>query len=122
MRIGNGLFNFFEGKPCEVYAVPFDVRLPIPKSTKIYTVVQPDLCVICDNSKTDKRGAIAAPDLIVEILSPSNLKRDLSDKFNIYEEAGVKEYWIVSPRGKTVLIYVLRKGKFIGLKPFIEEK
>ena len=113
--------KFFENKPCKVVSAPFDVRLPIPKDNKIYTVVQPDLCVICDKSKIDKRGAIGAPDLIVEILSPNNSKRDLLDKFNLYQEAGVKEYWIVSPREKTVLIYILKKDKYIGLQPFTEE-
>ena len=118
-----GIFwQHFKNKPCKVVAAPFDVRLPIPKGKKIYTVVQPDLCVICDKNKIDKRGAIGAPDLIVEILSPNNSKRDLYDKFKLYEEAGVKEYWIVRPDEKTVFIYVLNKeGKYIGLEPFTEE-
>ena len=88
----------------------------------MYTVVQPDLCVICDKSKIDKRGAKGAPDLIIEIVSPGNSKRDLKDKFNIYEEVGVKEYWVVEPYLKSLFIYVLnKKGKYIGLKPLTED-
>ncbi len=116
------LDNILHGSPCEVYHAPFDVRLPIPKGNKAYTVVQPDLCVFCDKSKIDKRGGNGAPDLIIEIVSPGNSKRDLDDKFNIYEEVGVKEYWIVQPYEKTLFIYILNKeGKYIGLKPFTED-
>ncbi|MDR1368600.1 MAG: Uma2 family endonuclease, partial [Dysgonamonadaceae bacterium] len=77
---------------CKVYHAPFDVRLPKNGETaddKIYTVVQPDICVICDPAKLDKRGCIGAPDLIVEVQSPSTAKHDLNDKFRLYEEAGV---------------------------------
>ncbi len=118
LKIGNYLAH----KPCKVYAAPFDVRLPIPKGNKAYTVVQPDLCIICDDSKTDDYGAIDAPDLVVEILSPSTSKRDFRDKFEIYQESGVKEYWIVNPNEKNVLVYVLNKeGKYIGLQIFTED-
>ncbi len=114
--------NYLENQPCKVYFAPFDVRLPIPKGNKAYTVVQPDLCIICDDSKTDDYGAIDAPDLVVEILSPSTSKRDLKDKYKIYEESGVKEYWIVYPNEKSVLVYILNKeGKYIGLKPLTED-
>ena len=116
------LYDYLKNKPCKVYAAPFDVRLSIPKGKKAYTVVQPDLCVICDDSKTDERGAIDAPDLVVEILSPSTSKRDLNDKFEIYEESGVKEYWIVYPNEKSVMIFYLdNEGKYIGLKPVTED-
>ncbi len=119
----HGIFwQYLENKPCKVYAAPFDVRLPIPKGKKMYTVVQPDLCVICDKTKTDKRGAIGAPDLVVEIVSLSNSKRDLKDKFKIYEEAGVKEYWVIQPNEKMIFAYVLNnEGKYIGLEPFAED-
>ncbi len=113
---------YFKNKSCKIFAAPFDVRLPIPKGKKMYTVVQPDLCVICDKSKIDKRGAKGAPDLAIEIISPGNSKRDLYDKFKIYEEAGIKEYWIVQPNIKTILVYCLNKeGKYTGLKPFTED-
>ena len=96
---------------CRIYQAPFDVRLPLHGSTdddKIYDVVQPDICVICDLTKLDEKGCIGAPDLIVEILSPSTLKYDWNYKFNLYEAAGVKEYWIVDPKTKTTNIFLLQ--------------
>ena len=96
---------------CQVYHAPFDVRLPLNGSNddnKIYDVVQPDICVICDLSKLDDKGCVGAPDLIVEVLSPSTLKYDWNYKFNLYEKAGVKEYWIVDPKAKTVSVFLLQ--------------
>ncbi len=111
--------------PCKIYAAPFDVRLPHfskKLNKQVTTVVQPDLCVICDPSKLDAKGCIGAPDLIIEILSPGNSKREMHDKFGIYEEAGVREYWLVQPAEKTVLRYVLNEnGQFYGLRPMTEE-
>jgi Uma2 family endonuclease len=103
------LSNYLIGKSCEVYAAPFDVRLPRKsKDDKdILTVVQPDVCVICDPSKLDDRGCIGAPDIVVEILSPGNNQKDLKNKYEIYEESGVKEYWIISPQNETFLKYTL---------------
>ena len=101
---------------CEVYHAPFDVRLPLHGSTdndKIFDVVQPDICVICDLSKLDDKGCIGAPDLIVEVLSPSTLKYDWNYKFNLYEAAGVKEYWIVDPKAQTANVFLLQAdGKY----------
>ena len=96
---------------CHIYYAPFDVRLPKNNETKddeIYNVVQPDICVICDLSKLDDKGCIGAPDLIVEILSPSTLKNDWCYKFGLYETCGVREYWIVDPKGKTVNVFLLQ--------------
>ncbi|ADY53271.1 protein of unknown function DUF820 [Pseudopedobacter saltans DSM 12145] len=115
------LANFLQGKPCDVYTAPFDVRFPTKsKADKdIYTVLQPDLCVICDKSKLDDRGCLGAPDLVVEILSPGNNKKELLNKYEIYEESGVKEYWVVSPSDKTLLIYTLNEtGKYQPSKLF----
>ena len=109
------LSNFLKGNSCEVYTAPFDVRLPRKsKDDKdILTVVQPDICVICDPAKLDDRGCIGAPDIVVEILSPGNNKKELQNKYEIYEESGVKEYWIVTPQEKTFLKYVLsNEGQF----------
>ena len=101
---------------CRIYHAPFDVRLPKNnelKDNKIYDVVQPDICVICDLSKLDDRGCIGAPDLIVEVLSPSTLKYDWNYKFNLYEAAGVREYWIVDPKAKVVNVFLLQSdGKY----------
>ena len=101
---------------CKVFYAPFDVRLPKNGETddeKIDTVVQPDICVICDLSKIDKRGCCGAPDMIVEILSPSTTKKDVFDKFLLYEESGVKEYWIVYPENEAVTVFLLQgNGKY----------
>lgn len=109
---------------CKMYAAPFDVRLinfkESTKDNQITSVVQPDLCVICDVYKLDDKGCVGAPDLIIEILSPGNSNREMTLKFDLYEENGVKEYWIVNQANKTILIYVLKENKFIGLKPVIE--
>lgn len=117
--------NFLKGKKCNVFSAPFDVRLPDTAAEKanqkITTVVQPDLCVICDPEKIDERGCLGAPDLIIEILSKHTAVKDLRDKFEVYEEAGVKEYWVVHPQEQTVLVYILNaNGKYEGvLKPYV---
>jgi Uma2 family endonuclease len=117
----NGCFyENFKRKPCSVFEAPFDVRLPIKSAKKDTTVVQPDLCVICDESKIDKRGCNGAPDLIVEIISPGNSKHDIHTKFNLYQEAEVKEYWMVEPEERMILVYTLRNGEYVGLKPLVE--
>ncbi len=126
-ELGNILYTYFKKKECKVYVAPFDVRLVSPsknspKDEDITTVFQPDLCVICDKSKLDDRGCLGAPDLIVEIVSPGNSKKELKNKFEIYEEYKVREYWIVDYVSKTILLYVLEKDKFIGLKPFTEDE
>jgi Uma2 family endonuclease len=101
---------------CKIYHAPFDVRFPKNGKTaddEIYTVVQPDICVICDPKKLDDKGCIGAPDLIVEVQSPSTAQRDLKEKFDLYEEAGVKEYWVVFPRVKGLTVFLLQEdGKF----------
>jgi Uma2 family endonuclease len=111
-------------KSCQVFLSPFDVRLsPRRKeaNSKVLTVVQPDVCVVCDLSKIDKNGCVGAPDLVVEVLSPGNTGREMKDKYEIYEENGVKEYWLVEPNDKIVLVYVLNEqGRYVGLKPFTE--
>jgi len=113
--------NSLRGKLCQVFSAPFDVRLPISSKRKndkeIITVVQPDLCVVCDPLKIDDRGCIGAPDWIVEILSPHSSSKDLREKFDVYEEAGVKEYWVVHPQEQTLLIYMLdQNGKYTGIR------
>ena len=122
-----GLFwQYFQHKDCKVFPAPFDVRLP-KKSAKegepTYTVVQPDLCVICDLTKLDDRGCVGAPDLIIEILSPGNSRREMKEKYEVYEESGVKEYWIVHPTEKSVQIFLLdeAKEKFYGIQPFVAD-
>ena len=96
---------------CHIYFAPFDVRLPLQGATdndQIYDVVQPDICVVCDLAKLDERGCVGAPDMIVEVLSPSTLKNDWNYKFNLYEKVGVREYWIVDPKTKTANVFLLQ--------------
>jgi Uma2 family endonuclease len=121
LNVSSAFFQYFKHFPCDVYVAPFDVRLPIKSKKKDSTVVQPDLCVVCDQTKLDMQGCNGAPDLIVEIVSPNNRNHDLSTKFKLYEEAGVLEYWIVEPLEKVVLVYTLRDGIYVGLKPQIGE-
>jgi Uma2 family endonuclease len=108
--------NYLLGKKCEVYHAPFDVRLPKNRETepdKIYNVVQPDITVVCDPDKLDEKGCIGAPDLIVEIISKSSAKRDMKDKYNLYEESGVREYWIAFPEENAIYKFVLSDaGKY----------
>jgi Uma2 family endonuclease len=118
--------GYFRQKPCKVFVAPFDVRLSDSKKQKVqdelvFTVVQPDLSVICDTGKIDERGCVGAPDLVIEILSPGNTKKEMGIKFDLYEENGVKEYWLVELSEKVVYVYILKDGKFIGLKPFTED-
>lgn len=109
--------NYLRKKKCEVFHAPFDVRLPkIETATddnEIYTVVQPDIVVICDHNKIDEKGCLGAPDLIIEITSPFTSKKDVEDKFLLYENAGVQEYWIIHPEDETLNIFKLdKKGKY----------
>ena len=121
-RIQHFLSNALWKSPCELYAAPFDVRLTkIRNDREVKTVVQPDLCVICDPSKLDDRGCNGAPDLIVEILSSGNSRTEMRDKFDLYQEAGVLEYWVVRPNEKTIQVWVLNEqGRYIGLPPTVE--
>ena len=102
--------SFLRRSPCQMYHAPFDVRLTRsagPGDAQVQTVVQPDIFVVCDPGKLDERGCIGAPDWIIEIVSPGNLKHDTITKFGLYEENGVREYWVVFPGEQTVLAYVL---------------
>jgi Uma2 family endonuclease len=104
------LYEFFKDKDCTVYMAPFDVRLPdnvTLEDYKVTTVVQPDIFVICDQSKLDDRGCVGSPDLIIEILSPSTAAKDLKVKRALYEKHGVQEYWLVHPTDQVVMSYQL---------------
>lgn len=107
------ILNRFANDSCQVYFAPFDVRLIDSKKKKksdkeIYSVVQPDICVICDPEKLDDRGCLGAPDWIIEILSPGNNKKEVDNKFRLYEENGVREYWVVYPSEQHVLVFDLK--------------
>ena len=117
---------FLENKSCEMFYSPADVRLPNNGETsndKIYTVVQPDLFVVCDKGKLDEKGCLGAPDFIIEILSKSSAKHDAKTKYALYEKHGVKEYWIVHPEEQTVLVYILNEsGKFENVGIFAQDE
>lgn len=85
-------------------------------------MVQPDLCVICDPNKLDAKGCLGAPDLVVEILSPGNTRKEIKNKFEFYEEQGGKEYRIVYPDTRNIQIFVLRVGKYVGIQPVAEDE
>ncbi len=114
MDISFAIKSFLKDKGCQIYFAPFDVRLPkkTANDEEIYTVLQPDICVICDLTKVDKKGCLGAPDIIVEVLSPGNSAKEMKSKYAVYEEAGVLEYWVVSPQNQLVFQYQLVNGKF----------
>ena len=105
------LGNFLKGKPCEVYLSGLDVRLN--PDTLDDTVVQPDLVIICDHSKLDDAGCKGVPEMVVEILSPSNSRYDKVTKFNRYLKAGIIEYWIVDPVTQSLAVHILKDNNYI---------
>ena len=118
-NIAGELYSFLKNKSYRAFTAPFDVRLIKDESSdhKIKTVVQPDICVVCDlNKLTDHKGCKGAPDLVVEILSPGNNQREVNIKYDLYEEFGVKEYWVVYPTEQVITIYRLNaEGKYIAV-------
>ncbi len=112
-----------EHKPCKVFHAPVDIVLPIEnkKRNKSTTVVQPDICVICDPSIIEDKAVFGVPDFVVEIVADKNVKKDTQIKFDLYEEAGVKEYWIVFVDMRFVKIFILENGKYQRLNTFSED-
>jgi len=106
-------YAFLKGKTCEVFAAPFDVRLFYEEDESDDTVVQPDVVVVCDPKKLGEEGCRGAPDMVVEILSPSNTAIEMQRKLNLYMEAEVREYWVVDPMNKHITIYRLQDGEYI---------
>ena len=106
----------FKNKTCKAFAAPFDVYLPSQNNSG-QTIVQLDLCVICDLGKIEKKGCVGSPDLIVEILSPGNSRKEVKDKYEIYQEAGVKEYWLIYPAEQVLQVYILKNTTFVAKQP-----
>ena len=108
------LANQLDGQPCRPYIAPVDVRLPRKDEADaaIDTVVQPDVLVVCDPGKVDRRGVRGAPDWLLEVLSPSTAAHDQIAKRRTYERAGVREYWLVHPGDRTLTVYVLENGQY----------
>ena len=120
-NLQGALFVFLKNSRCKLYTAPFDVRFPQKGESQVYTVVQPDLCVVCDFEKIDSKGCVGAPDLVVEILSPGNSKKEMKSKFALYQEEGVREYWIVDPDRELVLVYVAENKKFRPTLPITDD-
>ena len=109
------LANYLLGKKCKVYPAPFAVRLfeqDGDSPEDVDTMVEPDITVVCDPSKLDERGCKGAPDMVVEILSPSTQRHDRFTKFSLYQRASVREYWIVDPDSKTAQSFILEDGHY----------
>ena len=120
MVVGNlygEIRNFLKGKSCQVFVAPYDVRLPVKnrrRDDEIDTVVQPDVCIVCDPSKVDERGVCGAPDLVIEVLSPGNSQKEVRYKYELYEEAGVREYWVVNPAEQNLVAFLLTEEDKFG--------
>ncbi|WP_151089028.1 Uma2 family endonuclease [Hymenobacter baengnokdamensis] len=115
--------TFLLGKTCQVFAAPFDVRLTTGGANgnqQIRTVVQPDLCVVCEPAKLDARGCLGAPDWIIEIVSPGTAIHDTRTKFDLYAENGVGEYWIVYPGEQSIAVFVLQAGEYQAVGEYYE--
>lgn len=114
-ELSRQLSNYLLGKRCKVYPAPFDVQLFAEKDDppeNISTVVQPDISIVCDPEKTSGHGCKGAPDMVVEVLSPSTERCDRLLKFNLYLQAGVREYWIVDPDNRMVSVHILKDGAY----------
>ena len=120
-NLQGALFVFLKNSKCKLYTAPFDVRFSQKGESQVYTVVQPDLCVVCDFEKIDSKGCVGAPDLVVEILSPGNSKKEMKSKFALYQEEGVREYWIVDPERELVFVYVADNKKFKPTIPIADD-
>ena len=115
------LANQLAGKPCRAFIAPVDVRLPKRDEAdeQIDTVLQPDVLVVCDESKLSRRGVRGAPDWVLEVLSPSTAGHDQVVKRWVYERAGVREFWLVHPIDRVLTIYRLIGAEY-G-KPDVQE-
>ena len=110
------IYQFLKGKSCRVFPAPFDVILPIQNISN--NVVQPDVTVICNPEIITEKGCEGVPDLVVEVISKSSVTRDLHEKYKLYELTGIKEYWVVHPQDKTLIIFVLNaNGHYQTSKP-----
>ncbi|CAM4127042.1 Uma2 family endonuclease [Geobacillus stearothermophilus] len=104
---------YLRGKTCTVFGAPIDVCLADRDDPEqIREWVEPDLVIVCDKSKIREKRIVGVPDLVVEIISKSTVRKDKIVKFHRYERAGVKEYWIVDPMNETIDVYVLEEGRF----------
>ena len=113
VALSSQIYVYLRGKPCKVYPAPFDVRLFYQEDESDDTVVQPDITVICDKNKRGYEGCRGAPDLVIEILSPSNTAIEMERKLKLYQDAGIREYWIVDPKNKGLTVYRFQEGAIL---------
>ena len=106
-------YNYLHGKSCKVYPAPYDVRLFYEEDDSDDTVVQPDITIVCGKEKLGSEGCRGAPDMVIEILSPSNTAIEMERKFSLYREAGVREYWIVDPENKGLKVSLFQEGAIL---------
>jgi Uma2 family endonuclease len=123
LELARQFANYLQDKSCRVFTAPFDLRIPEAneKDEETINVVQPDIIIICDNSGLKKTGYYGVPELIIEVVSPSTGQKDKIEKFNLYEKAGVKEYWIVEPDEKVVMVFTLEEGRYGRPQMYSEE-
>jgi len=116
IALGSQFYNYLKDKPCKVFVAPIDVRFLEENQSDedVKTVLQPDIIVVCDSKKIDERGCKGAPDLIIEVISPHTVKKDIIRKFDTYEKFGVKEYWIIRPDEETVTVFILNDNNKYG--------
>jgi len=113
MELSSQFHEYFRGKPCKVFPAPYDVRLFYEEDDSDDTVVQPDIMVICDKEKIGPEGCRGAPDLVIEILSPSNTAIEMERKLKLYRQAGVREYWIVDSENKGLTVHHFKDGAIL---------
>ncbi|MDX2188573.1 MAG: Uma2 family endonuclease [Bacteroidota bacterium] len=122
---GNVFFQvkkYIKKNKCQVFIAPYDVRLKRSLNNKeITTVVQPDVCIVCNPEIIEDKGCNGAPDFVLEVLSPFTSKKDVTLKYEIYEEAGVGEYWIIYPGEKILDVYILKDGKYYLDKKYVSD-
>ncbi|MDP2430874.1 MAG: Uma2 family endonuclease [Pseudomonadota bacterium] len=121
MEVASQAHVALKGTPCQVFTAPLDVRLlnADKSDDQIDTVVQPDVLAVCDPRKVDERGIRGAPDWVVEVLSPFTAGLDHVKKRRLYEQAGVREYWLIQPMDRVLTVYTLKDGAY-G-RPHIQE-
>ena len=113
MELSTQFHTYLRGKPCKVLPAPCDVRLFYSEDESDDTVVQPDILVVCDKDILGFEAIHGAPDLVVEILSPSNTEVEMERRLKLYERAGVNEYWVVDPENKRLTVYFFQEDSIL---------
>lgn len=123
MQLSVEFGTYLRGRQCQAFAAPFDVILPDKNETEITStnVVQPDLLVVCDRRKLDGKKCVGAPDLVIEVMSPSTVKRDIVYKYQLYERSGVREFWLIQPDYSVIQQFINEDGVFKKIGDFFHD-